>query len=96
MPLNGRKQMEIFHVDIPYPDDHDFDSKQLSEYFDNYQIDDWDPTGKTESQKKAQMEAELRGLIDKILEQDETANTFVENYIDFSFLEIFQKKLKTI
>ena len=41
--------------------------------FDNYQIDAWDPTGRSESDKKAQMESELRGLIDKILEQDETA-----------------------
>ena len=72
MPLNGTANGNL-PTGYALPDEHDFDAKQLSEYFDNYQIDDWDPTGKSESDKKAQMESELRGLIDKILEQDETA-----------------------
>ena len=72
MPLNG-----IANGNLPtgyaLPSEHDFDAKQLSVYFDNYQIDAWDPAGRSDSEKKAQMESELRGLIDKILEQDETA-----------------------
>ena len=73
MPLNG-----IANGNLPTgyasPSEHDFDAKQLSAYFDNYQIAAWDPAGRSDSEKKAQMESELRGLIDKILEQDETAN----------------------
>ena len=72
MPLNGTANGNL-PTGYALPDEHDFDAKQLSSYFANYQIDAWDPTGKSESQKKAQMESELRGLIDKILEQDETA-----------------------
>ena len=72
MPLNGTANGNL-PTGYALPDEHDFDAKQLSEYFDNYTIDDWDPTGKSESDKKAQMESELRGLIDKVLEQDETA-----------------------
>ena len=53
--------------------DHNYSSKQLSNHFNNHIIPAWDPTGQTESQKKAQMEVELRGLIDVILAQDETA-----------------------
>jgi hypothetical protein len=72
MPLNG-----IANGNLPTgyasPSEHDFDAKQLSAYFDNYQIAAWDPAGRSDSEKKAQMESELRGLIDKILEQDETA-----------------------
>ena len=72
MPLNG-----IANGNLPtgyaLPSEHDFDAKQLSVYFDNYQIDAWDPAGRSDSEKKAQMESELRGLIDKILEKDETA-----------------------
>ncbi|MEC8211753.1 MAG: DUF1800 family protein [Bacteroidota bacterium] len=72
MPLNGIENGNL-PTGYALPDEHDFDAKQLSEYFDNYQIDAWDPTGRSESDKKAQMESELRGLIDKILEQDETS-----------------------
>ena len=72
MPLNGTANGNL-PTGYALPDEHDFDAKQLSEYFDDYQIDAFDTTGKSESQKKAQMESELRGLIDKILEQDETA-----------------------
>ena len=72
MPLNGTANGNL-PTGYALPDEHDFDAKQLSEYFDNYTIDDWDPTGKSEGDKKAQMESELRGLIDKVLEQDETA-----------------------
>ena len=72
MPLNGAANGNL-PTGYALPDEHDFDAKQLSEYFDDYQIDAFDTTGKSESQKKAQMESELRGLIDKILEQDETA-----------------------
>ncbi len=72
MPLNGTENGNL-PTGYALPDEHDFDAKQLSEYFDNYQIDAWDPTGRSESDKKAQMESELRGLIDKILEQVETS-----------------------
>ena len=72
MPLNGTANGNL-PTGYALPDEHDFDAKQLSEYFDDYQIAAFDTTGKSESQKKAQMESELRGLIDKILEQDETA-----------------------
>ena len=72
MPLNGTANGNL-PTGYALPDEHDFDAKQLSSYFDYHEIDAWNPTGKSESQKKAQMESELRGLIDKILEQDETA-----------------------
>ena len=72
MPLNGESNGNI-PCGYPVPSDHNFSSKQLSSHFDNHLIPAWDPTGKTESQKNAQMEAELRGLIDVILAQEETA-----------------------
>ena len=72
MPLNGENNGNL-PCGYPVPSDHNFSSKQLSSHFDNHLIPAWDPTGKTESQKKAQMEAELRGLIDVILAQEETA-----------------------
>ena len=72
MPLNGTENGNL-PTGYALPDEHDFGAKQLSEYFDNYSIDAFDTTGKTDSEKKAQMESELRGLIDKILGQDETA-----------------------
>ena len=72
MPLNGESNGN-FPCGYPVPSDHNFNSKQLSSHFNNHLIPAWDPTGQTESQKKAQMEAELRDLIDVILAQDETA-----------------------
>ena len=72
MPLNGENNGNL-PCGYPVPGDHNFSSKQLSSHFDNHLIPAWDPTGQTESQKKAQMEAELRGLIDVILAQEETA-----------------------
>ena len=72
MPLNGTENGNL-PTGYALPDEHDFGAKQLSEYFDNYPIDAFDTTGKTDSEKKAQMESELRGLIDKILGEDETA-----------------------
>ena len=72
MPLNGTANGNL-PTGYPVPDNHDFGAKQLSNYFDNYLIPAWDITGKSEDQKKARMDSELRGLIDKILEQDETA-----------------------
>ena len=72
MPLNGESNGNL-PCGYPVPGDHNFSSKQLSSHFDNHLIPAWDPTGKTDSQKKAQMEAELRDLIDVILAQEETA-----------------------
>ena len=72
MPLNGAANGNL-PTGYAVPDDHDFSAKQLSSYFNSFQIQAWDTTGKTENEKKAQMESELRGLIDKILEQEETA-----------------------
>jgi uncharacterized protein (DUF1800 family) len=72
MPLNGTPNGNL-PTGFPVPDDHDFSSKTLSSYFGNYSIAAWDTNGKSEAQKKNQMETELRGLIDKILEQEETA-----------------------
>ena len=72
MPLNGESNGNL-PCGYPVPGDHNFSSKQLSIHFDNHLIPAWDPTGTTDSQKKAQMEAELRDLIDVILAQEETA-----------------------
>ena len=72
MPLNGENNGNL-PCGYPVPGDHNFSSKQLSSHFDNHLIPAWDPTGKTDSQKKAHMEAELRDLIDVILAQEETA-----------------------
>ncbi len=72
MPLNGEANGNL-PTGYAVPDEHDFGAKKLSTYFAEYEIPAWDPTGQTESQKIQQMESELRGLIDKILEQDETA-----------------------
>ena len=72
MPLNGNDNGNI-PTGYAVPANHDFGAKQLSTYFGQYQIPAWNTTGKNESQKIQQMESELRGLIDKILEQDETA-----------------------
>ena len=72
MPLNGESNGNL-PCGYPVPSDHNFSSKQLSSHFDNHLIPAWDPTGKTDSQKKAQMETELRDLIDVILAQEETA-----------------------
>ena len=72
MPLNGTANGNL-PTGYASPSEHDFKGKQLSAYFDNYQIESWNTFGRSDSEKKAQMEAELRGLIDKILEQDETA-----------------------
>tara|TARA_B100001564_G_scaffold359766_1_gene382861 strand:+ start:1154 stop:2878 length:1725 start_codon:yes stop_codon:yes gene_type:complete len=72
MPLNGESNGNL-PCGYPVPGDHNFSSKQLSSHFDNHLIPAWDPTGKTDNQKKAQMEAELRDLIDVILAQEETA-----------------------
>jgi uncharacterized protein (DUF1800 family) len=72
MPLNGTANGNL-PTGYASPSEHDFKGKQLSAYFDNYQIESWKTFGRSDSEKKAQMEAELRGLIDKILEQDETA-----------------------
>ena len=72
MPLNGISNGN-FPCGYAVPSDHNYSSKQLSNHFNNHIIPAWDPTGQTESQKKGQMEVELRGLIDVILAQDETA-----------------------
>jgi hypothetical protein len=72
MPLNGSENGNL-PTGYAVPDDHDFSAKQLSSYFGSFQIQAWDSSGKTENEKKAQMELELRELIDKILEQEETA-----------------------
>ena len=72
MPLNGLTNGNI-PCGYAVPDNHNFSSKQLSSHFDNYFIPAWDTNGKSDTEKKDQMELELRGLIDKILLQEETA-----------------------
>lgn len=55
------------------PEKHDFDKKQFSHRFGNYIIEEWDTTGKTEEEKVAQIDAELKEFIALILNQEETA-----------------------
>jgi uncharacterized protein (DUF1800 family) len=63
--------------DIPcgYPSsgNHDFGRKEFSNRFNNYVIEAWDTTGKTNTQKEARMEQELKEFISMVLAQNETA-----------------------
>ena len=52
---------------------HDFGRKEFSHRFDNYVIEAWDTSGKTDAEKKARIEEELREFIDLILSKEETA-----------------------
>jgi uncharacterized protein (DUF1800 family) len=52
---------------------HDFGEKQFSHRFNNFKIDAWNTSGKSEAQKQAQIEAELRLFFDMVLSQEETA-----------------------
>ena len=52
---------------------HDFGEKQFSHRFNNFKIEAWNTSGKSEAQKQAQIEAELRLFFDMVLSQDETA-----------------------
>jgi len=52
---------------------HDFGRKEFSHRFDNYVIEAWDTTGKTDQEKQARVEEELREFINLILSKDETA-----------------------
>lgn len=52
---------------------HDFGEKQFSHRFNNFKIDAWDTSGKSEAQKQQQIEAELRLFFDMVLSQEETA-----------------------
>lgn len=55
------------------PNHHDFNKKQFSHRFDNYVIPAWNTSGKSEAQKKIQMEQELKEFINMVLAQEETA-----------------------
>lgn len=70
---NGAEFGDIPCGYIKKPNDHDFGEKQFSYRFDNYVIQDWDPTGKTDEEKITQIDSELREFIAMILNQDETA-----------------------
>ena len=72
MPTNGTENGNL-PTGYAVPEDHDFTAKQLSSYFGNYTIPEWNTSGKTSTEKEEQMEIELRGLIDVILAQPETA-----------------------
>ena len=65
------------HGDIPcgyaQSSRHDFGKKVFSNRLGNYVIEAWSTSGKTEEQKLARIEEELREFIDIILNQDETA-----------------------
>jgi uncharacterized protein (DUF1800 family) len=67
----------IAHGNIPcgYPSssNHDFDRKEFSHRFNNYVIEAWDTNGKSDAEKEARMEDELKEFINMILGQDETA-----------------------
>jgi len=94
MPLNGNANGNL-PTGYAVPGDHDFDTKQLSAYFDEYQIVAWNTTGKTESEKKDQMEAELRALIDKILAQEETAKYICRKLYRFFVSRIISTEIET-
>ena len=51
---------------------HDFGEKQFSHRFNNFS-EAWNTSGKSEAQKQAQIEAELRLFFDMVLSQEETA-----------------------
>ncbi len=57
----------------PTPDRHDFGEKVFSHRFGNYTIPAWNTSGKSTTEKKARMEAELKEFIELVLAQDETA-----------------------
>ncbi len=52
---------------------HDFGRKEFSHRFGNYVIDEWNASGKSEEEKVARTEAELKEFIDMVLNQAETA-----------------------
>lgn len=52
---------------------HDFGRKEFSHRFGNYVIEEWDTNNKTEAQKQARVEAELKEFIEMVLSKDETA-----------------------
>ena len=52
---------------------HDFGRKEFSSRLNNHVIEAWNTTGKTTTQKEAQMEAELKNFINLILSKEETA-----------------------
>jgi uncharacterized protein (DUF1800 family) len=52
---------------------HDFGAKQFSSRFNNYVIPAYDTSGKTDEEKLAKIEAELKEFIAMVLDQDETA-----------------------
>ncbi|MDG1805824.1 DUF1800 family protein [Flavicella sp.] len=52
---------------------HEFGAKQFSSRFGNYEIPAWDTTGKTDAEKEARIEAELKEFLNMVLSQEETA-----------------------
>ena len=66
---------EFGNIPCGYPTtkNHDFGEKKFSHRFDNYTIPAWNTSGKTETQKKERMEAELKEFIALVLDQEETA-----------------------
>ena len=52
---------------------HDFGRKEFSNRLDNYVIEAWDTVGKTNAEKDARVEAELKDFIELILSKGETA-----------------------
>jgi len=69
---NGVKNGEI-PCGYGEPSSHDFKEKKFSHRFDNYVIKAWDTSGKSDAEKKAMIEEELREFIDMILIKEETA-----------------------
>lgn len=57
----------------PSPSSHDFGEKKFSHRFDNYTIEAWDTTGKTDEEKKVRIEEELKEFIEMVLSKDESA-----------------------
>jgi len=55
------------------PSRHDFGKKEFSNRFNNYVIEAWDTTGKTEEEKIDRVHAELKEFIAMVLNQAETA-----------------------
>tara|TARA_B100000809_G_scaffold252838_2_gene288041 strand:+ start:23776 stop:25479 length:1704 start_codon:yes stop_codon:yes gene_type:complete len=66
---------EFGNIPCGYPsiNNHDFGRKQFSHRFDNYIIEKWDTSGKTNAEKVARIEAELKEFIEMVLGKDETA-----------------------
>jgi uncharacterized protein (DUF1800 family) len=57
----------------PSVNQHDFGRKEFSNRFDNYVIEEWDTARKTNEERSARVETELKEFIEMVLRKNETA-----------------------